>query len=54
MKSKNNKNCSYSEKIYTEFFVRTCFFLKYFKVFLTCHHFILKDTEVSFKHIHPY
>ena len=62
MKSTNNKNCTSSEKnlprifyqelVFTEIFqnqmlkVQICHFLK------PCHCSILKDTEVSFEHIH--
>ena len=57
-KSTNNKNCTFGAKIFPEPFfteinqnqmlqVKIWHFLK------PCHHFILKNTEVSFDHIHP-
>ena len=62
MKSTNDKNCTFCEKIDTEFFIRTHFFTEIFQnqvlkvqichFLKPCHRSILKDTEVSFEHIH--
>jgi len=62
MKSTNNKNCTFSEKLYPELFIRTWFVAEIFQnqmlkvkigIFFkkTCHHFKLKDIEVYLEDI---
>lgn len=56
MKSTDNKDCTFSEKLYPELLIRCGFLLKCFNIrfsfyLKTCHHFKLKDTEVYLEDI---